>query len=106
MRECLSRQLPQSLLPLLHETDFIFAPLLSQFGNLLVLSVAARTPQLADLVPINTFEAILRRTIHFLKMQGRISPTLRQDSEILERSLLPPKSQSVSFSSSIEDNQY
>ncbi|KAI9675577.1 MAG: hypothetical protein M1817_000943 [Caeruleum heppii] len=57
----------------------------AQFGNLLVLTVASRSPVLAELVPQEDYSRLLQRTIAFLRHLAPISPTLKTDAIILER---------------------
>ncbi|KAI9739071.1 MAG: hypothetical protein M1834_007284 [Cirrosporium novae-zelandiae] len=61
----------------------IFGTAHAQFGNLLVLTATHRS-HLSSLVPKERLNPLLSRTIHFLRMSSRISPTLRKDAEILD----------------------
>lgn len=70
-----------------------------QFGNLLVLQAAYRHPILRDLVPREKLTHLLTKTIVFLRNLSPISPTLRYDAEILERSMRPVPHTASSFCS-------
>ncbi|KAK2762120.1 hypothetical protein FQN54_001127 [Arachnomyces sp. PD_36] len=61
----------------------IFGTAHAQFGNLLVLS-ATYMSNLSKLVDRDQLRYLLRRTIAFLSKSKYISPTLRNDAEILE----------------------
>ncbi|KAI9817330.1 MAG: hypothetical protein M1826_001645, partial [Phylliscum demangeonii] len=67
----------------------IFGTAHAQFGNLLVLQATARHPVLRDYVPREQLHHLLHKTVAFLRHLGPISPTLKFDAEILERSMRP-----------------
>ncbi|KAI9842480.1 MAG: hypothetical protein M1838_003105 [Thelocarpon superellum] len=66
----------------------IFGTAHAQFGNLLVLSVASKSPLLRGLVPTKDFDRVLQRTVSFLDNLSPISPTLEFDNKILKSSIL------------------
>ncbi|KZF20052.1 hypothetical protein L228DRAFT_270807 [Xylona heveae TC161] len=61
----------------------IFGTAHAQFGNMLVLAATYRS-NLGHLVPRKKLDALLIRTIYFLRNHDNISPTLRYDGIILE----------------------
>ncbi|KAL4807006.1 hypothetical protein BDV18DRAFT_111585 [Aspergillus unguis] len=61
----------------------IFGTAHAQFGNMLVLSIAYRSPHISELVNRAELERLLRRTMIFLLRNRNISPTLRADAKIL-----------------------
>lgn len=69
-----------------------------QFGNLLVLQAASRHPVLRDLIPQDRLSHLLTETITFLRSLSPISPTLKFDATILERSMRSPPPIYGSFS--------
>ncbi|KAI9841557.1 MAG: hypothetical protein M1837_000603 [Sclerophora amabilis] len=84
----------------------IFGTAHAQFGNLLVLQAAARSPLLSQLVPSDHLNNLLHRTVQFLRNLQDISPTLKCDATILESSIMrnscpppPPAQLNSSFSS-------
>ncbi|KAI9836789.1 MAG: hypothetical protein M1819_000954 [Sarea resinae] len=78
----------------------IFGTSHAQFGNLLVLS-ATYDSDLSFMVPREKLMQLLKRTIKFLRPLGRLSPTLKMDTVILEHieSQLFGSSNSVSSAS-------
>ena len=56
-----------------------------QFGNVLVLSAAWCNYDLRRLIDQDRFQELLNRTIGFLSKFSSISPTCREDCNILEK---------------------
>ncbi|KAI9753975.1 MAG: hypothetical protein M4579_004905 [Chaenotheca gracillima] len=80
----------------------IFGTAHAQFGNLLVLQAAARSPLLSPLVPHDHLNNLMHQTISFLKNLSAISPSLKKDADILEsimESGSAPLHMNTSFSS-------
>ncbi|KAI9805323.1 MAG: hypothetical protein M1833_005776 [Piccolia ochrophora] len=77
----------------------IFGTAHAQFGNLLVLQAASRSPLLSNLVPREELDHLNAKTIQFLRNLSRISPTLRIDATILEHVTHSAPAGSTSFSS-------
>lgn len=55
-----------------------------QFGNMLLLAATYQS-WLRELVPLAEFNALLDRTINFLRTLAPISPSLTWDTRILEK---------------------
>ncbi|MCJ1464229.1 hypothetical protein MMC07_002842 [Pseudocyphellaria aurata] len=62
----------------------IFGTAHAQFGNVMVLAATYKSRLLNHLVPRETLESLLNRTIEFLRLHSNISSTLDQDANILE----------------------
>ncbi|KAI9758858.1 MAG: hypothetical protein M1840_003741 [Geoglossum simile] len=66
----------------------IFGTAHAQFGNLLVLQAAYRSPLLRPIVKPEELKKLMEKTIQFFRNLAPISPTLETDGQILESSMM------------------